>query len=91
MIEWRNSGTAWSFWKRVLDFAEKQCRKHWMFGQSQNRKCPHCLTWASTVGGFSTTPDSDDHFSDTMHCLQCGKSSRWRNEGGFLISIPRAK
>jgi hypothetical protein len=89
MIEWQNRGWKWSFWKRVLDYAQEQCRKHWMFGgRSQDRQCPHCNTWASTVGGFSTTPDTDG-FTDTMHCLQCGKPSRWCNEGGFLLVMER--
>jgi hypothetical protein len=89
MVEWENSGIAYAFWKRVLDYANRKCRETWPFGgPSQDRKCPHCKTWASTVGGFSTTPEPDGGWSDTMHCKHCGRSSPWRMEGGgFVISL----
>lgn len=78
MIEWRHSGTAWAFWKRVLDYAKRKCRDSWMF---QDRECPHCKVWASEVGGFSTSYDNDLSPLQTMYCGNCGKSSRWHNEG----------
>lgn len=69
----------YSFWKRVLDYAKHQCRERWEF---QDRKCPHCNTWASEVGGFSTRrPDQLAPYDDIMSCSQCDKDSLWRNEG----------
>lgn len=83
MVEWRNSGTKWAFWNRVLKYARKRCNDTWPF---QDRKCPHCRTWMSEVGGYSTA--AEDWCTDTMRCPQCDKSSRWHNEGIVAWTLP---
>lgn len=82
-VEWRNSGRAWRFWYWVLRQAKERCQRHWPF---QDRRCPHCGVWQSSVGGYAT---SDHHgFEDTMRCGQCGKASRWHNQGIVAWTIP---
>lgn len=78
MIEWRNNGIKYDFWKWVLDHARKGVRENWPF---QDRKCPHCNTWQSEIGGFSVSRDSTNTGLETMVCGQCKKPSRWRDEG----------
>ncbi len=68
------------FWRRIREFSEKMIRHHWTDFHTNDRKCPHCGTWASLSPGgrLACAGVANQHpMLDWHQCDQCGEWSLW--------------
>ncbi len=70
-----------TFWERVRDYANKQCKEIYMKEHSSDLKCSRCNTWASEMNGlaYSFIDEEIDRYYTT--CKKCGHVSRWIDLG----------